>query len=72
MIGDGVNDARALKRAYERKIPAIVVSASGGARMQEGSLSLMQMGKTSAVIALMNKERLPYISVMTNPSPWMK
>ena len=65
---EGEKIARALKRAYERKIPAIVVSASGGARMQEGSLSLMQMGKTSAVIALMNKERLPYISVMTNPT----
>jgi acetyl-CoA carboxylase carboxyl transferase subunit beta len=50
------------------KIPAIVVSASGGARMQEGALSLMQMGKTSAVIAQLNRAGVPYISVMTNPT----
>jgi acetyl-CoA carboxylase carboxyl transferase subunit beta len=65
---EGEKIARALKRALDRKIPAIVVAASGGARMQEGSLSLMQMGKTSAVIALLNKAGLPYISVMTNPT----
>jgi acetyl-CoA carboxylase carboxyl transferase subunit beta len=65
---EGEKIARALKRGLERKIPVIVVAASGGARMQEGSLSLMQMGKTSAVIALLNKARIPYISVMTNPT----
>ena len=65
---EGEKIARALKRAYDKKIPAIVVAASGGARMQEGSLSLMQMGKTSAIIALLNKARIPYISVMTNPT----
>jgi acetyl-CoA carboxylase carboxyl transferase subunit beta len=65
---EGEKIARALKRGLDRKIPAIVVAASGGARMQEGSLSLMQMGKTSAVIALLNKARIPYISVMTNPT----
>lgn len=65
---EGEKIARTLKRALDRKIPAIVVSASGGARMQEGSLSLMQMGKTSAVIALLNRAGLPYISVMTNPT----
>ncbi len=65
---EGEKIARALKRAHERRIPAGVVSASGGARMQEGSRSLMQMGKTSAVIALLNKDRIPYVSVMTNPT----
>lgn len=65
---EGEKIARALKRALDRKIPAIVVTASGGARMQEGSLSLMQMGKTSAIIALLNKAGLPYIAVMTNPT----
>jgi acetyl-CoA carboxylase carboxyl transferase subunit beta len=50
------------------KIPAIMVSASGGARMQEGALSLMQMVKTSAVIAQLNSAGVPYISVMTNPT----
>jgi acetyl-CoA carboxylase carboxyl transferase subunit beta len=65
---EGEKIARVLKRALDMKIPAIVVSASGGARMQEGALSLMQMGKTSAYIALLNKAKLPYISVMTNPT----
>jgi acetyl-CoA carboxylase carboxyl transferase subunit beta len=65
---EGEKIARTLKRALDMKIPAIVISASGGARMQEGALSLMQMGKTSAYIALMAKARVPYISVMTNPT----
>jgi acetyl-CoA carboxylase carboxyl transferase subunit beta len=65
---EGEKIARALKRGLDRQIPVIVVTASGGARMQEGSLSLMQMGKTSAIIALLNKARIPYISVMTNPT----
>jgi len=65
---EGEKIARVLKRALTLKIPAIVVSASGGARMQEGSLSLMQMGKTSAVIAQLNQAGIPYISVMTNPT----
>jgi acetyl-CoA carboxylase carboxyl transferase subunit beta len=65
---EGEKVARTLKRALDLKIPAIVVCASGGARMQEGALSLMQMGKTSAYIALLNKAGIPYISVMTNPT----
>jgi acetyl-CoA carboxylase carboxyl transferase subunit beta len=65
---EGEKIARVLKRGLQMKIPAIVVSASGGARMQEGSLSLMQMGKTSAVIAQLNQAGVPYISVMTNPT----
>ena len=63
---EGEKIARALKRALDMKIPAIIVSASGGARMQEGSLSLMQMGKTAAWIAQLNKAGLPYLSIMTN------
>jgi acetyl-CoA carboxylase carboxyl transferase subunit beta len=65
---EGEKIARVLKRGLQMSIPAIVVSASGGARMQEGSLSLMQMGKTSAVIAQLNQAGIPYISVMTNPT----
>ncbi|MDQ3000342.1 MAG: acetyl-CoA carboxylase, carboxyltransferase subunit beta [Fibrobacterota bacterium] len=65
---EGEKIARVLKRGLQMEIPAIVVSASGGARMQEGSLSLMQMGKTSAIIAQLSKAGIPYISVMTNPT----
>ncbi len=65
---EGEKIARVLKRGLQMKIPAIVLSASGGARMQEGSLSLMQMGKTAAVIAQLNQAGVPYISVMTNPT----
>ena len=65
---EGEKIARVLKRGLQMKIPAIVLSASGGAHMQEGSLSLMQMGKTAAVIAQLNQAGVPYISVMTNPT----
>ena len=65
---EGEKIARVLKRGLQMGIPAIVVSASGGARMQEGSLSLMQMGKTSAIIAQLSKAGIPYISIMTNPT----
>ncbi len=65
---EGEKIARVLKRALTNKIPAIVVTASGGARMQEGALSLMQMGKTSAIIAQLARARIPYFSVMTNPT----
>lgn len=54
--------------ATERKLPLIIVSASGGARMQESILSLMQMAKTSASLALLSEARVPYISVLTNPT----
>lgn len=65
---EGEKIARVLKRALTNRIPAIVVTASGGARMQEGALSLMQMGKTSAIIAQLAKASIPYFSVMTNPT----
>jgi acetyl-CoA carboxylase carboxyl transferase subunit beta len=54
--------------ALEKKRPLVVVSASGGARMQESILSLMQMAKTSAALARLHEENVPYISVLTNPT----
>ncbi len=58
----------AAERALERKVPLIIVSCSGGARMQEGALSLMQLMKTSSAIARFEDVRLPYISVLTDPT----
>ena len=60
--------ARLARRSAERRTPLIVVSASGGARMQEGVLSLMQMAKTSVEIARMRTARVPFISILTNPT----
>ena len=60
--------ARTIKRAYTEGIPLIIVSQSGGARMMEGALSLMQMAKTSVHLARLAETRLPYISVLTNPT----
>jgi len=59
---------RAAERAIEQRVPLILFSASGGARMQEGILSLMQMAKTSAAIARMREQGVPYISVLTDPT----
>ncbi len=59
---------RGMERALERKIPFISVSASGGARMQEGILSLMQMAKTSAATKALANARLPFISILTDPT----
>jgi acetyl-CoA carboxylase carboxyl transferase subunit beta len=64
----GEKIARTIERALEMKIPCIIVSCSGGARMQEGILSLMQMAKTSAALAKLSKAKLPFISVLTNPT----
>ena len=66
VVGEKIT--RAAERALEMKIPLIVVSASGGARMQEGIFSLMQMAKTSAALARLAKKRLPFISVLTHPT----
>src|SRR6185503_9858108 len=66
VVGEKI--ARAGRIALERRIPLVVVSASGGARMQEGIYSLMQMAKTSAVLARMHEAGLPYISVLTDPT----
>ncbi len=60
--------ARTIKRAITRHCPAVVISQSGGARMMEGALSLMQMAKTSAQLARLDEVGLPYFSVLTNPT----
>lgn len=57
-----------IELAEEKKIPLVVVSASGGARMQESVLSLMQMAKTSAALARLSEQKVPYISILTNPT----
>jgi acetyl-CoA carboxylase carboxyl transferase subunit beta len=59
---------RLIERGTEEKRPVIIVSSSGGARMQEGIFSLMQMAKISAALARLGQHRLPYISVLTNPT----
>lgn len=64
----GEKIAWVMDQAYEKKIPAIVVCCSGGARMQEGILSLMQMGKTSASRQRLKNEGIPYISLLTDPT----
>ncbi|MCB9662594.1 MAG: acetyl-CoA carboxylase carboxyltransferase subunit beta [Alphaproteobacteria bacterium] len=67
VVGEAVT--RLFERATVRRVPALVVSASGGARMQEGVLSLMQMAKTSAAIARLKDEaRMPYLSLLTHPT----
>jgi acetyl-CoA carboxylase carboxyl transferase subunit beta len=64
----GEKITRAIETALERKIPCIIFSASSGARMQEGIYSLMQMAKTSAALGRLAQARLPYISVLTDPT----
>jgi acetyl-CoA carboxylase carboxyl transferase subunit beta len=59
---------RLIERATEKRLPLIIVSSSGGARMYEGMFSLMQMAKTCAALAYHAKARLPYISVLTDPT----
>jgi acetyl-CoA carboxylase carboxyl transferase subunit beta len=59
---------RAIERSIEHQVPLIIVSASGGARMQEGAISLMQMAKISAALMRLDEARVPYISVLTDPT----
>src|SRR5437660_238352 len=66
VVGEKI--ARLGQRSLERKYPLIIVSASGGARMQEGVLSLMQMAKVAALLAQLAERRIPYISILTNPT----
>ena len=66
VVGEKV--ARVIDRAYERRIPCIVFSSTGGARMQEGIFSLMQMAKTSAALNRFRAVRKPYVSVMLHPT----
>ncbi len=64
----GEKIVRAAETALKRRLPLIIVSCSGGARMMEGGLSLMQMAKISAALARLDRARLPYISVLTDPT----
>ena len=66
VVGEKIT--RAIERGLEQEIPVVIVSASGGARMYEGILSLMQMAKTSAALARLADAGVPYISVLTNPT----
>jgi acetyl-CoA carboxylase carboxyl transferase subunit beta len=66
VVGEKIT--RSIERAIERNSALVVVSCSGGARMQEGALSLMQMAKISSALAHLDQKRLPYISVLTDPT----
>jgi len=66
VVGEKI--ARLAQRSLEKKFPLIIMSASGGARMQEGVLSLMQMAKTSAVLSQLHDRAIPYVSILTNPT----
>lgn len=65
---EGEKIVRAVNRAIEKREAVIIVSASGGARMQESTFSLMQMAKTSAALKRLDSEKLPYISILTDPT----
>ena len=66
VVGEKIT--RTTEFATSERIPLIIISASGGARMQEGVLSLMQMAKTSAALARHRRQKLPFLSVLTNPT----
>ena len=66
VVGEKVT--RAIERCIAQRIPLVVVSCSGGARMMEGTISLMQLAKVSAALARLDDEKLPYISVLTDPT----
>ena len=66
MVGEKV--ARAVERAREKKQPLIIISCSAGARMMEGAVSLMQLAKVSAALARLDEARVPFISVLTDPT----
>ncbi|MDQ3171370.1 MAG: acetyl-CoA carboxylase carboxyl transferase subunit beta, partial [Acidobacteriota bacterium] len=66
VVGEKIT--RAIERAIERRLPVIIVSCSGGARMMEGTLSLMQMAKISAGLARLDRAKLPFISMLTDPT----
>ena len=66
VVGEKI--ARLGQRSLERKYPLVIISASGGARMQEGVLSLMQMAKAAAMLSQLAERRIPYVSILTNPT----
>jgi len=66
VVGEKIT--RAIERAIEGRLPVVIVASSGGARMMEGALSLMQMAKISGALARLSRARLPYVSVLTDPT----
>jgi len=66
VVGEAIT--RAIEHSIQSKVPLIIVSASGGARMMEGVVSLMQLAKISAALARLDESRVPYISVLTDPT----
>ena len=66
VVGEKIT--RAIERSVEKRIPLIIISASGGARMQEGTISLMQLAKISAALMRLDEARVPYISILTDPT----
>lgn len=66
VVGEKI--CRAIDRSLKSKNPLIIISSSGGARMMEGAVSLMQLAKTSSKLAKLNEEKIPYISILTNPT----
>jgi len=66
VVGEKIT--RAIERASERKLPMIIVSASGGARMMEGAVSLMQMAKIASALVKLVQARIPYLSILTDPT----
>src|SRR5581483_8064775 len=66
VVGEKV--ARAAEAALAERVPLVIVSASGGARMQEGTLALMQLAKTLAAIERLRAARVPYVSILTGPT----
>ena len=66
VVGEKIT--RAIERAIASRSPVVIVSASGGARMQEGAISLMQMAKISAALMRLDEAKLPYISILTDPT----
>ncbi|NOT08777.1 MAG: acetyl-CoA carboxylase carboxyltransferase subunit beta [Gemmatimonadales bacterium] len=66
VVGEKI--ARLARRSVDKRLPLVIVCTSGGARMQEGVLSLMQMAKTSATIGVLKAEAIPFITILTNPT----
>jgi acetyl-CoA carboxylase carboxyl transferase subunit beta len=66
VVGEKIT--RAIERSISQKMPLVIVSASGGARMQEGTISLMQLAKISAALMKLDEAGVPYISIMTDPT----
>jgi acetyl-CoA carboxylase carboxyl transferase subunit beta len=66
VVGEKIT--RAIERSIEKRAPLIIISASGGARMQEGAISLMQLAKISAALMRLDEARVPYVSVLTDPT----